>query len=289
MSLFLMLFHLFSWAIATDQNYKYKMEGSFRANLPGLLRFQDVRFTVFWNEKNGTLRGVYQDDLFTNATSFVGSSSSMGKVFSITLPAPVHNVMKLSLTTIADKMDQASIPLMIFMQDRLSMTVDEITTTAKVEVRNVIGDETPLCEEGFGELRGYCGTYKGKILEIIDPGNYCQLPEYGFRLVLSPQKRVDLFFYYSETTIGIPTHSLGLIETLPLAPYLSVSEKHCGTLVGTNFEASHCQTLKLSGNLSKLGNVKRFNGTYSILDQTTKEGCTYSLILEEADSVDSGP
>lgn len=283
MSLLLLFLAFFSFAQPIDKNYQYKMDGSFQATLPGDGVPHTVRFTLLWNEKDSAITGHYRDDLFTNGSPVVGTSGTTGKVFNTSFAKATQNVVKLSLTCVAPKVEGGTIPLMVFMKDRVDMTVDQYTTSGAVTVRTDYVPETQACVNGFGEVKGYCGMYKGSLTEIMDAGNFCSLTDYGFRMELSDEARVNLYFYYSDTTIGIPAHSLGALETVPLAPSISMNEKHCGNLVGTNFPGSSCQTLRLSGSFTKLNDKKRFNGTYSIQDDETKESCSYSLILEAAD------
>ena len=261
MSVLLLILSLFSFAQPLDKNFKYQMEGSFSTNLPGSSRSQEVRFTLLWNEKDNAISGHYRDDMFSNGSAVSGTTGPGGKVFSTSFSRRMQNVVKLIFTSIAEKVDGGTIPLMVFMKDHVDMTVDQNATSAAIQVRADFVDESESCVNGFGEVRGYCGLYKGGITEIMDGGNYCNLPDYGFRMELSSGARVNLYFYYSDTTVGIPTHSLGAFEVVPLAPAISMQERHCGKLVGTNFPTTGCQSLRLSGNFSKLNNKNRFSGT----------------------------
>lgn len=280
MSILLLFFALFSFAQPVDKNFQYTMDGDFQATLPGFPVPQTVHFTLLWNETDSTISGQYRDNLFSTGTPVTGTSGTNGKVFNTSFPIATQKVVKLSITTVATKVDGGTIPLMVFMKDMVDMTVDQYTTSGAVTIRTDYVPENQSCVTGFGEVRGYCGKYKGKLTEIMDSGNFCNLPDYSFLMELSNEARVNLYFYYSDTTIGIPTHALGAFDAIPLGPSISMNERHCGSLTGTNFPTTDCQTLRLSGSFSKLNDKKKFNGTYSIQDDTTKDSCSYSLILE---------
>lgn len=283
MSLLLLFLTLFSFAQIEEKNYQYQMDGSFKATLPGLSESQNVNYSVLWNEKAGTISGVYRDNFFSSNSPVTGTSGASGRVYHTTFSRALQNVMKISITTVATNLDAGTMPLMIFLKDRVEMTLDQITTSAKVTVRTDYVPETDSCDAGFGEVKGFCGLYKGTFTELSDSANLCSLPDYGFKMELSKEARVTLYFYHSQFTIGIPTHNLGAFETVPLSPSFTISERHCGNLVGTSFPNSNCQTLRLSGSFSKLNDKNRFNGIYSIQDDVTKESCRYSLILEAED------
>jgi hypothetical protein len=283
MSLLLLFLTLVSFAQKPTENFQYQMDGSYKANLPGLSESQQVNYSLLWNEKNGNIAGLYRDNFFSSNSPMTGISGAEGRVFNATFPRVIQNVFKISLTSVSTSLESGTIPLMIFLKDRVDMTIDQMTTSATLITRSDYRPETETCDSGFGELKGYCGLYKGTLTELNDSNNLCNLPDYGFRMELSKEGMIQFYFYYSEITIGIPSHSLGAFDSIPLSKTINMSERHCGSLVGTIFPNSNCQNLRLYGTFSRPNDKKKFNGTYSLQDIETNESCSYGLILESED------
>ena len=257
MTLLILLFSSLE-ALAQEKSYQYQLDGTYPANLPGLSSAQSIRFTLNWNEKKNLIEGVYKDNFFTSKSPVSGTSGVQGRVFSLKLPRIMQNVSQISLTANAGS-------VMVFLKDVTDMTVEQASIQAAVVTNEGYKPETEIvCEN--------CGLYRGSLSKISDSNNLCSLPDYGFRLEITPENKVSLYFYYSDSTIGIPTHSLG--------SYPFQATQHCGILVGTSFPAENCQQLSLSGAFSGPSEKRSFQGRYVMTDETSKESCSYEMVLE---------
>ena len=244
--------------LAQEKSYQYQLDGTYPANLPGLSSAQSIRFTINWNEKKNVIEGVYKDNFFTSKSPVSGTSGVQGRVFSIKLPRIMQNISQISLTANAGS-------VMVFLKDVSAMTVEQASFQATVVTNEGYKPETEIvCEN--------CGLYRGSLIKISDSNNLCSLPDYGFRLEITPENKVSLYFYYSDSTIGIPTHSLGSY------PFQSI--QHCGILVGTSFPAENCQQLSITGAFSGPSEKRSFQGRYVMTDETSKESCSYEMMLE---------
>ena len=167
---------------------------------------------------------------------------------------------------------------MVFMRDQTGTTLNEANTSSIVTIRaDYVEPEQSACDIGFGSLSGYCGLYSGRISEVTDSSNICNLPEYGFRLELSADAKTNLYFYYSDSVPGVPSHSLGAFASAPTSSAATLSTRHCGTLLGTEFQANGCQTLKLTGNYTEVGAGRNFQGRYTITDENSGASCSYEI------------
>lgn len=265
-------------AHAQEKSYQYQLDGTYPAKLPGLSETRNIHFSMAWNEKNQQIDGVYVDDFFTSRSPVSGTSGMQGRVFNIQLPRIIQNVSNLSLTSNAST-------VMVFMKDRTAMTIDQANIQALVMIRpDYVPETESACDVGFGVLSGYCGLYRGTLNEISDSNNLCNLPDYGFRLELSADARTNIYFYYSDSIIGIPSHNLGAFSSAPLTNTVAQSNRHCGVLVGTNFSTGSCQLLTLNGNFAEVGAGRTFRGRYTITDELSLNRCVYELVMEREKS-----
>ena len=260
---FLLLFFMTISAFAQESDYQFQVSGSYSTNLPGLSREQKINFTLQWNEKKQIISGKYQDSFFTSGTEAVGTVGAEGRVFNIRLPRVIQNVTNLSITANNET-------LMVFMKDRTAMTIDQVNIQASI-VKNIdyVEKDEASCSN--------CGIYSGKIRELSDSNNKCLLPDYNFRMEISQEKKLTLYYYYSDLTIGIPTHDLGIVALD--SDRLQHEYRHCGVLVGTNFLPENCQKLSLAGNFTAIGEGRNFRGIYTIEDTKKFERCSYELVL----------
>jgi hypothetical protein len=261
---FLLLFLMTFFAFAQESDYQFQVSGSYSTNLPGLSRAQKIKFNLQWNEKKQMVNGIYKDGFFTNGTEAVGTVGAEGRVFNIKLPRIVQNVANLSITA-------NNGTLMVFMKDQTAMTIDQVNILASI-VKNIgyVEKDEVECSN--------CGIYSGKIRERTDSNNKCLLPDYNFRMEITTEKKLTLYYYYSDLTIGIPTHELGIV-TLD-SDRLEHEHKHCGVLVGTKFLPENCQKLSINGNFTAFGDRRNFRGMYVIQDTKRFERCSYELVLE---------
>jgi hypothetical protein len=276
-----LLFLLFSWsAYAQTGIYQYQMDGTFQGRVPQDLRQVDVTFTLAWREINGRIEGTYRDNVFTNNTAVTGTTGMNGRIFSVDFPRVIQGVSSLSITTNMTNLQSGTAPTMIVMMDPSANSLSQYNVSAAVVV---FGGAQPIesnCDIGFGALTEYCGLYAGRIQEVSDTSNRCNLPEYGFRLELNTDAKFNLYFYYSDSTVGIPAHGLNSPPTPPLTPEVNITNRHCGTLVGTGFNPENCQALRLEGRFEDNGGLRSFRGTYMMTDEISNENCRYELVLE---------
>jgi hypothetical protein len=259
---------------AQEKSYQYQLDGTYPATLPGLSTPRNIRFTIMWNEKKQTIDGVYGDNFFTARSPVNGAVGTQGRVFNIKLPRMIQNVSNLSLSASENA-------VMVFLKDPMSMTVFETNIQAAIVARaDYVPETASACDVGFGVLSGYCGLYRGTLNELSDSNNLCNLPDYGFRFELSADARTNLYFYYSDSTIGIPTHNLGAFPGTPVSSEVSLTNRHCGVLVATSFPSAGCQLLTLTGNFTEVGEGKNFRGRYTITDEETKDQCTYEMVMD---------
>jgi hypothetical protein len=106
------------------------------------------------------------------------------------------------------------------------------------------------------------------------------LPDFGFRFELSADARTNLYFYYSDSTIGIPTHNLGAFPATPVRTEVNLTNRHCGILIATTFTANGCQSLNVAGKFGEVGDGKMFRGSYTITDEESGDKCTYDMVLD---------
>lgn len=277
------LFALVS-SLAFAQSYQNQMDGNFQMVFPVTLQTVTVTYTLEWNEKNGVIEGTYRDNYFVNSVPVNGTAGAAGKVFGVPFPRVVQGVSSLSITTNAEFTNGTLQPVTVLVRDNATQTLYAAISTPTVTVRNIEREEEVLCDTGFGALSGYCGLYSGRLSESSDTFNQCNLPAYGFRFEINPDSRVSLFFYYSDTVIGVPAHELGSLPSAPLDPVLNLTARNCGALEGTRFSPENCQRLTLNGTFSETAGLRSFRGTYEIRDEVTSETCTYDLDLQREKS-----
>lgn len=276
-----LLFLLFSWsAYAQTGIYQYQMDGTFQGRVPQDLRQVDVTFTLAWREINGRIEGTYRDNFFTNNTPVTGTSGMNGRVFSVDFPRVIQGVSSLSITTNMTNLMSGTAPVMIVMMDPSANSLGQYNVSAAVVVFSGAGPVESNCDIGFGALTEYCGLYAGRIQEMSDDSNRCNLPDYGFRMELNTDAKFNLYFYYSDSTVGIPEHELNSLPTPPLTPTVNLTTRHCGTLVGTTFDANNCQALRLEGRFEDNAGQRRFRGSYQMTDEISNENCRYEMVLD---------
>lgn len=275
-----LLILLLSSALTYGQvkSYQYQLDGSYPATLPGLSGTRTIRFAIAWNEKNQAIDGVYGDNFFTSGSPVTGTSGQLGRVFNIKLPRVLQNVNNLSLTS-----NDGTV--MVYLKDVTGMTISQTSISATPTLRaDYVPEAASACDVGFGVLSGYCGLYQGTLNEITDSNNLCNLPEYGFRLELSADARTNLYLYYSDSVIGIPTHNLGAFSSAPLSTSVALTNRHCGGLPGTIYQENSCQLLTLNGDYAVVGDSRTFRGRYTITDEITRNSCTYDLVMDREKS-----
>jgi hypothetical protein len=209
-----------------------------------------------------------------------GTSGMNGRIFTVDFPRVIQGVSSLSITTNMTNLMSGTAPVMIVMMDPSANSLGQYNVSAAVVVFSGAGPVESNCDIGFGALTEYCGLYAGRIQEMSDTSNRCNLPDYGFRMELNTDAKFNLYFYYSDSTVGIPEHELNSLPTPPLTPTVNLTTRHCGTLVGTTFDANNCQALRLEGRFEDNAGQRRFRGTYMVTEEISNENCSYELVLD---------
>jgi hypothetical protein len=279
--LFLLLFQSAYVAHAqTTGIYQYQMDGTFQGTVPEGLRQADVTFNLIWREINGRIEGTYRDNYFVNNTPITGTAGLHGRVFIVEFPRVIQGVSSLSITTNMVNLQSGTAPIMVLMRDPGTRSLSQANISATVGVISQAPEVQSNCDIGFGALTEFCGLYAGRIQEVSDTSNRCNLPDYGFRMELNTDAKFNMYFYYSDNTVGIPVHELNSLPNPPLSPVVNLTTRHCGTLVGTGFNPENCQALRLEGRFEDNGGLRSFRGTYLMTDEISNESCQYELVLE---------
>lgn len=279
----LLILFLVSLSIhAQEITYQYQLDGVYPATFPGNFSGQNIRFTILWNEKNNSIQGLYGDTFFSSNSPVTGTVGTGGRVFNVRLPRIMQGVSNISVTSTVQSLTGGTVPAMVFLRDNLGNTISQANVTPTVTVRTdaPTEEEPTVCDVGFGVLSGYCGVYTGTINEVNDSGNLCDIPNYRFGLQLNTDARVNLYFYYSTTTVGIPTHTLGTFPAVPITTGVSLTNRNCGTLVGTRFNPENCQVQTLNGTFSDIAGTRAFRGRYMITEEVTGETCSHEIVVE---------
>jgi hypothetical protein len=156
------------------------MDGTFQGRVPQDLRQVDVTFTLAWREINGRIEGTYRDNVFTNNTPVTGTSGMNGRIFSVDFPRVIQGVSAFSITTNMTNLQSGTAPIMIVMMDPSANSLSQYTVSAAVVVFGAAQAIESNCDIGFGALTEYCGLYAGKIQEVSDTSNRCNLPEQAY-------------------------------------------------------------------------------------------------------------
>jgi hypothetical protein len=142
--------------------------------------------------------------------------------------------------------------------------------------------EEAKCQEGFGQLAGYCGVYTGMFSEELDTNKKCNLLAFSAtRLVLDENGELGLILGETSAIISTPFHRIGRIFTNTDSDRIDVISRDCRLLPGTTFAGDNCKRMNLSGTFSKIRNVKHFSGDYLIIDEKTNERCRYNLSMDQ--------
>jgi hypothetical protein len=283
----LTIFFLFWSFLSTAQQFEYHLEGSFETR-PSL---QDptpttINYSIYWNETENELQGLYQDNVLTlNRPQFLsGSKSQEGRKLNIILPTETYRIRQILLSTPESEPLSGVVSLSIITKDSVGATIDNLSTTG-------ILSYTPSptapgatdqrgCEIGFGALTRMCGLYDGSFLKIFDSRNRCNLVgNLNPRLELAPDTFFRLYLNYVPGLVSNEVHVIGAFLPSPTSTSIQVSTRNCGPLPGTSFVSGNCKTLSLSGIFYDQVSTISFNGTYSIIDEVNGDTCTYSLHL----------
>jgi hypothetical protein len=297
---FLVRFFVFSCLLSTGvvaqitDQFKFHMEGSFQReeglNLP------PTRFTLRWNEVNDQITGTYIDNHYSPIeVGVAGLGLPAGRNFNIVLPDLARGARSIDIQLLAAGIVTGTVSATYTLRDSAGLTIDffnvpvQVTTDETFTEGEIAADPTQLsCVVGMGALTGFCGTYTGTITQAVDGSNRC-------RHFINSSSRLELtttgdFMLHIRPPFGavipaIPlddnyTHVIGSLSGMgPLTTTVEIVGRNCGSLVGTAFPIEGCQTLTLSGNFSDVAEQFRFNGTYTMAEESSGEYCSYTMRL----------
>ncbi len=278
MRLFLIFTFMFS-CVALAQT-RYEIKGFYTS--PGKLR--PTPYSLNWVEENQTVRGLYKDNSVKESISVTALKDKNFRIFRVPL---TPNVMIIATLPIDDT--QKMIPVSITFLDENSIPSSSLVIEASF-VKNSLAprqsQENTPCRDGFGNLKGMCGTYRGLVVEEQDSGNKCaltatsNLPE----LILNETGEIDVKVP-SLNTLSAPLHHVGRIPFNVDKSSVDVLGRVCRTLDGTKFATDDCKRLNVTGEFSRgLNNSPHFFGTYVIVDENTNERCQYRLSVDRTES-----
>jgi hypothetical protein len=185
------LFLLISFSVFAQEQFEYRIEGSFsvEANLDAPPAV--VNYSIHWNESTTTIQGIYRDNYFTREgpRPVSGEITDDGRRFNVFLPDPVFGVESIIFTTPRRTPVTGGIPMTVVTQDAIGGVINTESTTALMSIQAAaLGDPTPdedACTVGFGVLTGFCGMYGGRFRETVDSANRCDLAQGNTLLELS--------------------------------------------------------------------------------------------------------
>jgi len=134
-----------------------------------------------WSEQSGVCRGTYEDQSYIGSGILRGVNGVSGRLFVITSRGLDKNIRTMILATSNLKVDkgEASVPISFTIRDAQGNPLGTKLASAKLISGNSASKIAQLqeepCQDGFGELSGFCGVYSGLITETSDSQNRCDL------------------------------------------------------------------------------------------------------------------
>lgn len=252
---------------AFGQTYQYKLTGSYPLNSQSLSP-QTVNFQMQWNEIGEKIEGLYTDNYTQISTPIIATQNNAGKTFVVTFPAVTNGFKQVKMLFQNEEAARATIPVSVTTSDEAGVTLLDSSITAVFEAPE---SNSVKCEVGFGELSGYCGLYAGTFTETSDTLGYCNLD--------SPRLELNASTHVLIKIAPAGNHDLGLLPLSPLSDSVVIKSRNCGILPGTSFPPNNCQNLTLDGTFSEENGDKTFTGTYTLMDEQSRNTCTYNVSL----------
>ncbi len=281
-SIFLFFLVLFS---RNTFAFQYELRGSLGKD-PKTQK--EIGFSMNWSEQNGVCRGTYEDQSYIGSGILRGINGVSGRLFVITSRGLDKNIRTMILATSNLKVEkgEASVPISFTIRDAKGNPLGTKLASAKLIQGNSASKIAQLqeepCQDGFGELAGFCGVYSGLITETSDSQNRCDLLSASkVKLVFDENGELGLVLGDVSEILQTPIHRVGRIFINPSSRRVDLLTRGCRELVGTRFDKDDCKILNIQGVFSLFQNIKHFVGKYSILDEKTTQSCTYSLTLEQ--------
>lgn len=249
---------------------------------------KEISFSMNWSELNGVCRGTYEDQSYIGSGILRGVNSASGRLFVITSRGLDKNIRTMILASSNLKIDkgEASVPISFTIRDDQGNPLGTKISSAKLISGSVSSKTAQLqeepCQDGFGELAGFCGVYSGLVSETSDSQNRCDLLSSSkVKLVLDENGELGLVLGDISEILQTPIHRIGRIFINPSSRRVDLLTRSCRELIGTRFDKDDCKRLNIQGVFSLFQNSRHFVGQYSIVDEKTNQSCTYSLTLQE--------
>lgn len=284
MRLFILMWCLYIMKVMA-QAESYQLKGSLGINSETK---KNIDFTLKWTEEGGKAMGTYSDNFYTQSAVAKGISGDLGRIFVITFPQEIKGVQTISFLGSDLKTAKIStpVPVSVVLRDKDGKPVNTTSIQANLSVHSeskiAQKQEDQRCQQGFGALAGYCGIYTGMLTEEMDTSKKCNLLDFNnIRLVLDENGEIGLVFGELSSIVNPPVHRIGRIFTDQDTERVDILSRNCRPLQGVAFKGDNCKRLDLVGNFRVENKVKRFAGTYTILDEKTNESCRYGVSMEQ--------
>jgi hypothetical protein len=270
-----LMFNLNLWA----QDQQYVLKGSLDKN---------VQFTLVWSEYEGKVTGTYEDNFYTKQIPMRGVAGDLGRILLVTLPKENKGVRTISFlgTDLKGTKGSALVPVSVVLRDDTGRPVKttsiEGNLTGMTQTVLAQKQEEANCQEGFGDLAGFCGVFSGMLTEDADVQNKCNLLSYNnARIILNEQGEIILSLGEVNNVVETPSHKLGRIPANPESTNVDILTRTCRPLTGTSFRGDNCKRLNLIGYFSITNRGKRFSGSYILTDEKTNQTCRYTLSMTQ--------
>lgn len=286
-ALFLFLALCMLTTLAKSETYDYELKGSYKLQSS---KKMPINYSLKWNEKDGSIKGIYSDNHFTKEAVVTGEGGTLGRTFNVKFPVSLQGVRTITLLGPMVKEKQTSLPQDVSIITRNERGTPLTTVKSKAQFNAKSGDVLVLaqmqedddeCVKGFGVLANYCGIYNGIISESQDRRNRCNLLfADAVRLELKKDSTVILHLGEVNEFINSPGHSIGKIPTDPQKNNIDVMSRVCGPLSGVNSSSGSCKIIHLTGTFSINRDFRHFEGKYEITEENTNNSCTYTLSMD---------
>ena len=279
MKIILLLSFIFLSLPILAQDEQYVLKGSLEKN---------IQFTLVWSEFEGKVTGTYEDNYYSKKVPMKGVAGDLGRILLVTLPQETKGVRTISFlgTHLKGTKGSALVPVSIVLRDDKGKPVKTTSIEANLTgmTQSVLAQrqEESRCQEGFGSLAGFCGSYAGMLSEDADVKNKCNLLSYSdARLVVDENAEVSLSLGPVSALVEQPMHKIGRLPANPESTNVDILSRSCRPLQGTTFAGDDCKRLNLVGYFSITTKGKRFAGSYIIIDEKTNQNCRYSISMDQ--------
>jgi hypothetical protein len=273
--------------VVVAENFQYELKGSFKRGEGE----KPVNYTLRWTEESEKISGVYSDDHFTKRSEVRGVGDEVGRTFIVPFSQSKDGVSSLTiLCSQVRKVDTATtVPISLVTRDEKGNPLISLKTSAYFATTSDRAfaqlQEENRCNDEFGVLAGFCGTYSGMLTEQRDRRNSCNLlMADSVRLELSNEGMLILRLGELKGTAESPIHTIGRIPFNPQKNSIDVMNRVCVPLYGINMSGGSCKILHLRGDFSRAKDNLHFSGTYQISEEGANNVCLYGLSMDKVES-----